>query len=212
MRWVRSAPSCSTRSCGRATYAITRASPWRWSRASRRSCGIVGRVTEDIGALQKRLRSGSLPHELLKPGHEVALRSGDRQLTRDELRTGAGQVAGGLSDLGVRTGDRIALYAANSLDWVVAYLGVQRVGACAVMMNPDYHSAEAEHILHDSEPTAVIADADRAAIVARLGLRVIPLEEVPKAATPPMPDLTPDTPAAILYTSGTTGRPKGAVL
>ena len=169
-------------------------------------------MTEDIGALQKRLRSGSLPHELLKPGHEVALRSGDRQLTRDELRTGAGQVAGGLSDLGVRTGDRIALYAANSLDWVVAYLGVQRVGACAVMMNPDYHSAEAEHILQDSEPTAVIADADRAAIVARLGLRVIPLEEVPRAATPPMPDLTPDAPAAILYTSGTTGRPKGAVL
>ncbi|TMD34498.1 MAG: acyl--CoA ligase, partial [Chloroflexi bacterium] len=132
--------------------------------------------------------------------------------TRDELRTGAGQVAGGLSDLGVRTGDRIALYAANSLDWVVAYLGVQRVGACAVMMNPDYHSAEAEHILQDSEPTAVIADADRAAIVAKLGLRVIPLEEVPRAATPPMPDLTPDAPAAILYTSGTTGRPKGAVL
>ncbi|HEY0830307.1 MAG TPA: AMP-binding protein [Candidatus Dormibacteraeota bacterium] len=169
-------------------------------------------MTEDVAALRKRLRSGTLPDEILKPGREVALRSGDRHLTRDDLRTAAGQVAGGLSDLGVKTGDRIALYAANSIDWVIAYLGLQRTGACAVMMNPDYHSAEAEHILHDSEPVAVIADQPRAAIVARLGLRVINMEDLPKGGDPPALALTPESPAAILYTSGTTGRPKGAVL
>jgi malonyl-CoA/methylmalonyl-CoA synthetase len=109
-------------------------------------------------------------------------------------------------------GDRVAIYAANSLEWVMAYLGVQRLGAVAVMMNPDYHSAEAEHILRDSEPTLVVADAPRAAVVQKIGARVCPLEELPRANPPPGPDLTPDSPAAILYTSGTTGRPKGAVL
>jgi len=169
-------------------------------------------VTEDIGALRTRLRSGTLPEALLKLGREVALRCGDQKMIRDELKGEAERVAGGLNGLGIMSGDRVAIYAANSLEWVIAYLGIQRVGACAVMMNPDYHSAEAEHILHDSEPAAVIADQSRAAIVAKLGLNVIPLEELPKGAAPPNPPLTPDSPAAILYTSGTTGRPKGAVL
>src|SRR5438046_2904844 len=82
-------------------------------------------------------------------------------------------VAGGLHSGGVKAGDRVALYAANSLEWVIAYLGVQRAGACAVMMNPDYHSAEAEHILRDSEPMLIIADGPRAAIARELGARVL---------------------------------------
>ncbi|HSS62325.1 MAG TPA: AMP-binding protein [Candidatus Limnocylindrales bacterium] len=167
---------------------------------------------EDLDSLRQELRAGTLAVELLKPGRGVVLRAGDRSLTRDELRAQAGQVAGGLRRLGVSTGDRVAIYAANSLEWVIAYLGVQRAGACAVMMNPDYHSAEAEHILHDSEPSVVIADAERSEIVRKLGIRVVPLEDLPNADPPPIPPLTSESRAAILYTSGTTGRPKGAVL
>jgi malonyl-CoA/methylmalonyl-CoA synthetase len=169
-------------------------------------------VTDDIAALRKRLRSGTLPEALMKLGPEVVLRCEDRRVTRDGLRREAHTVAGGLKALGVGMGDRVAIYAANSIDWVIAYLGVQRTGACTVMMNPDYHSAEAEHILRDSEPVVVIADRPRAAIVGRLGRRVIPLEDLPKGGDAPAPGLVPESPAAILYTSGTTGRPKGAVL
>ncbi len=140
------------------------------------------------------------------------LRSGERRLTRDELRTEAEQVSGGLVELGVKPGDRVALYAANSLDWVIAYLGVQRTGACVVPMNPDYHAAEAAHILSDSDPALVIADGARAAIAGPLGRQVAAIEHLPRAAAPQMPPLTPDSPAAILYTSGTIGRPKGAIL
>ena len=177
-------------------------------------CLLVVResVGSDIEALRQRLRSGNLAEALLAPGAEVVLRSGDRQLTRDELRVEAGQVAGGLAEAGVARGDRVGIYAASSLDWVIAYLGVQRAGGCIVPMNPDYHSAEAQHILSDSDPALVIADSPRAAIVESLGLRLIPLEDLPTGGPPPMPSLTPDSPAAILYTSGTTGRPKGAVL
>ena len=169
-------------------------------------------MTEDIGTLRKRLRSGTLPQELLQPGRGVVLRSGGRAVSRDELRARAEAVAGGMVAAGVRRGDRVAIYGANSIDWVVAYLGIQRAGACAVMMNPDYHSAEAQHILSDSDPKFIVADRPRAEIARGLGFAVIPLEDLPAGGAPPMPALTPESPAAILYTSGTTGRPKGAVL
>jgi len=169
-------------------------------------------VTESIEVLRRRLRSGTLPEALLQPGRDVVLRAGDRSITRDELRERAGEVAGGLHDLGLNPGDRVALYAANSLEWVFAYLGVQRAGGCVVLMNPDYHRAEAEHILHDSEPAFVIADGPRAKIVEKIGSRIVPLETLPLGASPAMPALTPESAAAILYTSGTTGRPKGALL
>jgi len=169
-------------------------------------------VAQDIEAVRRRLRSGILPVELLRPGRDVVLRSGDRAVTRDDLRTHAEQVAGGLHELGVKPGDRVAIYAPSSLDWVITFLGVQRAGGCVVLMNPEYRSAEAEHIVTDSEPAFVIADLQRAAIVKALGQRVISIEELPRGETPAMPEVTPESPAAILYTSGTTGRPKGAVI
>jgi malonyl-CoA/methylmalonyl-CoA synthetase len=148
----------------------------------------------------------------LKGGPDVVLRSGDRHLSRDELRTEAEQVAGGFHELGVKPGDRVGMYAASSLDWVIAYLGAQRCGACVVPMNPDYRSAEVEHIVTNADPLLVITDDERAATVEGLGRRVVNVHKPPRSSSPPMPNLTPDSPAAILFTSGTTGRPKGAVL
>ena len=55
----------------------------------------------DVEALRRRLRSGTLPSELLKPGRDVVLRSDERELTRDELRALAERVAGGLAAHGV---------------------------------------------------------------------------------------------------------------
>ena len=173
--------------------------------------GVVG-SREDIDAVRRRLRSGILPVELLPGGKAVVLRSGDRHLTGDGLKANSEQVAGGLRELGVEPGDRVGIYSASHLDWVIAYLGAQRAGACVVPMNPDYHSAEVEHIVSNAEPSLVIVDSGRAPVVEKLGLRSVDVHDPPRATPPPMPDLTPDSPAAILYTSGTTGRPKGAIL
>src|SRR4029077_10801516 len=145
-------------------------------------------------------------------GKAVALRSADLQLTGDELKARAEHVAGGLRGLGVEPGDRVGIYSVSHLDWVIAYLGAQRAGACVVPMNPDYHLAEVEHIVGNAEPSLVITDSERAPVVEKLGLRSVDVHDPPRGAPPPMPDLSPDSPAAILYTSGTTGRPKGAVL
>src|SRR5260370_11675888 len=173
--------------------------------------GVLG-SREDIDAVRRRLRSGILPVELLPGGKAVVLRSGDRNLTGDELEGNCEEVGGGLREVGVEPGDRVGIYSASHLDWVIAYLGAQRVGACVVPMNPEYHSAEVEHIVTNAEPSLVIVDGERAPVVKKLGLRSVDVHDPPRATRPPMPDLTPDSPAAILYTSGTTGRPKAAIL
>ncbi|HKW08032.1 MAG TPA: AMP-binding protein [Candidatus Dormibacteraeota bacterium] len=169
-------------------------------------------MTEGLEGVRQKLRSGTLVEALLRPSPDVVLRSGDRSVTRADLAVAAAEAAGGVASLGLEPGDRVAIYAANSLEWVIAYLGVLRAGACAVMLNPDYHSSEAQHILGDSQPKLVVADGPRAEIASRLGLKVAPIENLPHGPVPPVPQLTPESPAAILYTSGTTGRPKGAVL
>ena len=170
------------------------------------------RGADGIDELRRRLRSGILPVELLAPGRDLVLTSAGKSVTRDDLAGRAGQLAGGLRKLGIAPGERVGIYAASSLDWVGAFLGVQRAGGIVVPMNPEYRSAEIEHILSDADPSLVIADGPRAEIAQRLGRRVVLLDELPVALPPPIPALTPESPAAILYTSGTTGRPKGAVL
>src|SRR2546426_5935658 len=189
------------------------------SLAVRRACGIVCRVardsvttSEELEALRRRLRSGNLPAELLGSGRDPVLRWGEQTITRDQLKSRAEEVSGGLHSLGVKPGDRVGLYAANSLNWVIAYVGSLRAGACVVPMNPDYRTAEAEHIISNSDPVLVVADIERAVIARELGRRVVPLEDLPQRRPPAMPALSPEDPALILYTSGTTGRPKGAVL
>src|SRR5258708_15723391 len=148
---------------------------------------------EAIEATRLRLRSGILPVELLNNGSGVVLRSGDRHVTRDELRVEAEHVAGGLRELGVKPGDRVGMYAASSLDWVIAYLGAQRSGACVVPMNPDYPSAEVEHIVTNPDPFLVIADDDRAGIGQGPRRRAANAHKHPPAGCPPMPNLTSPT-------------------
>lgn len=162
--------------------------------------------------LYEKLRNGTLTEQLLRVGDEVVLRSGDGHLTRTQLRNRAEGVAGGLARNGVRSGDRVALHAANSLDWVAAYLGVLRAGACAVMINPAYQASELQHIIRDADPVIVIADRVRADTASGLGIRVELVDELDLVAPPETPTPILESPAAILYTSGTTGRPKGAML
>jgi malonyl-CoA/methylmalonyl-CoA synthetase len=163
---------------------------------------LIGELEET----RRRLRAGNLPEALLAP--DTGTVAG---LDRARLRERSAAVAGGLARSGVRPGDRVGLCAANSPEWILAYLGGQRLGAVMVPFNPGYRSAEVEHILTDADPVLVIADAERRPLVEPLspvlGLEALPLDD-PPAAVP----LEAGSPALILYTSGTTGRPKGALL
>lgn len=121
-------------------------------------------------------------------------------------------------------GDRVALWAANSVDWILAEYGAALAGLVLVPLNPALTPAEAAHIVTDAGARVVLAgpawrghdlltSAEALAVDPRPA--VLPLAAVTRGdrVTPaPLPDVPPESILRIQYTSGTTGTPKGAVL
>src|SRR3954451_19187202 len=121
---------------------------------------------------------------------------GGPSLTYSELWQRAMRVAGGLRNAGVATGDRVAVQLGNGVDWTLAFWGAQVAGAVVVPMNTRLAEAEAEFVLADCA----------AAYVVRPG------EPLPDGEPGELPDPAHTDVAALFYTSGTTGRPKGAMV
>ena len=130
---------------------------------------------------------------------------------------------------GVGRGDRVAIGMRNYPEWVVAFAAITSIGAISVSLNAWWTEDELDYALEDSGAKVLIADAERiersSAAAQRLGTSLLGvrcppdvsagvdrLEDVlPIGAPLPQVDIDPDDDATILYTSGTTGRPKGAV-
>jgi malonyl-CoA/methylmalonyl-CoA synthetase len=145
------------------------------------------------------------------PGAETLLDPSGVVVTAGELEARSEQVAQRLSSAGVRRRDRVLLSADPSVDLVVAYVALLRLGAVVVPANTGYTRAELQHVVEDAAPVlAVLDDPDR---VAGLGaVAVTPQVDVPDAGPVALDQITGDDLAWICYTSGTTGRPKGAML
>jgi acyl-CoA synthetase (AMP-forming)/AMP-acid ligase II len=130
------------------------------------------------------------------PDAEAVVELGGPRLSYQELWDGAARVAGGLKARGVGADDRVAIRLGNGADWVLAFWGAQLLGAVVVPVNTRFAESEVRYVLDDSGATFVFEDGA------------------------PLPDgepfvaegAQPDDLAAIFYTSGTTGFPKGAML
>ncbi len=164
-------------------------------------------------------------HALATPGRE-AVACGDTRLTFGEIHEQSSRLANALASRGVGIGDRVAIHLSNCAEFVVAFMGVVKAGGIAITLNPKLAPAEAGYILADATPKAVILEDETRTILARAGgvpaLRIAvgkPVEgEVAFSAlastgsteVPPIPPEFDD--CTISYTSGTTGKPKGAVI
>ena len=140
-------------------------------------------------------------------------------VTFGRLLADAARVTGWLGRCGVRRGDRVVVQLNKSTAAVVLYLGCIRSGAVFVPLNTAYTQHEIEYFLADADPALVVAGPATSAASATFGGRREILEgdldKAPWLDCPPtaaVAQVGPHDPAAILYTSGTTGRSKGAVL
>jgi acyl-CoA synthetase (AMP-forming)/AMP-acid ligase II len=167
-----------------------------------------------------------IPHVV----REAAKRFGDRvalvaedtgvRLTYRELHQLTEAVAPGLHERGVRTGDVVALALPSGLDYVVAYLAAARIGAITTGINPRFSADERAKVFARAQPKLVIAtDALAGGIPSDVDTEIVEDSTAKHDILPtlrgdyvaPKVRLHPRRPAAIVFTSGTTGEPKGAL-
>ncbi len=164
---------------------------------------------------------------LFRPKHAagLAVEAGHRSLTHGALEAETARWAAALAGLGLRPGDRLVARVEKSLSNLALYLATVRAGGVYVPLNPAYTDAELAYFLADAEPSVVVCDpctqgavqplAPAAQVVgldrrgegslAALAAAAVGDRQTPKPRGP-------DDLAAICYTSGTTGRSKGAML
>ena len=150
-----------------------------------------------------------------RPDHRAVV-FGDQVRTHAELHARAARLASALAADGVMATDPVALLLHNRIEFVEALLACHRLGAVAVPINFRLAPDEIEFIVADSEATLLICDtpSPRSGRLRRV-LELGDDYEAALASTPEdgeLADLAEDDPAIMCYTSGTTGRPKGAVL
>ena len=153
---------------------------------------------------------------------------GDERLTFGDVRRRSSSLARELhSSFGVRPGDRVAIAMRNMPEFVISFWGAALVGAIVVPLNSWWKGGELAYALEDAGATVVFVDDERLdllraealppdlhVVAARTTGHDLPFDDLTEG--PPIEDsdrarLGPDAPVTLLYTSGTTGRPKGAL-
>ncbi|HEY0317710.1 MAG TPA: AMP-binding protein [Solirubrobacterales bacterium] len=178
---------------------------------------------------------------------EAAAEHGDRpflvfkepqvQFTYAEVDQNSSAAAAGFAEKGLKAGDRALVLLGNRPEFVFSWLGIPKLGATVVPVNPDWKGETLEYILLDADPRIVVVGADIyervAPVIEKMneveavvvcgelpadapacGVEVVPWEEIAGADPADLPEarVRHDNVLAILYSSGTTGRPKGIMM
>lgn len=154
-------------------------------------------------------------------GNAIAVTiAGEASLSFADVDEQAARFAGGLADLGVKQGDRVILHLPNGLDWIVAYHAIARMGAVVVPANILLSGAELTFMAADTQATVAILDCGKAEVDLGQTRKIVSggvagaydFADVAKGEPLAVASVSPDDLFTIAYTSGTTGRSKGAML
>jgi acyl-CoA synthetase (AMP-forming)/AMP-acid ligase II len=151
----------------------------------------ISRYDGRPGSLLEMLRNTVDQHA----SSEAIVEIGGERVIYRELWDRAARLAGGLKSLGIAPGDRVAIRLGNGLDWCIAFWGTLMAGAVVVPVNTRFAEPEVEYVINDSGSRFVF----------------LPGQPLPAGAPFGVENLAPTDLAAIFYTSGTTGFPKGAM-
>ncbi|HLK50886.1 MAG TPA: AMP-binding protein [Bryobacteraceae bacterium] len=133
----------------------------------------------------------------------VALEWAGAEYTFGEIDARSNRMAHALKARGLAGGDRLCVYLPNCLEFIDLYLACVKLGVIFVPINILYREREMSHILGDAEPKLLVTDAELPALIQEAAAQPDTLEALP---------LEGDAPAALVYTSGTTGTSKGAII
>ena len=148
-------------------------------------------------------------------GSRVAVRALDGEYEYEALLSASAQVAGALGEFGCERGDRVAFAIEPSAAYVITMLGAWRAATVAVPIGSALAGPEVEYLLDDAAPRVIVVDganADRiAALVGDRTTAVVSVDDARATKSAALPRVHSTDAALMLYTSGTTGRPKGVV-
>lgn len=210
-----------------------------WDEAIEEICAVGERFEmEDIEVYGRKVKAFKNVPDSLRAIYDNAMTRADQTYlvygeetwTFGEVVGRAGEVAAALTqDYGVEPGDRVAIAMRNYPEWIVSFAAITSIGGIAVCLNAWWTSEEMAYGLEDCRAKVLICDSERlergTATLKKLGTRSIVARAegglptgvvafadvgVPGTAMPDV-DIDPDWDAMILYTSGTTGVPRGAV-
>jgi len=146
---------------------------------------------------------------------------GEPAISYKELETCSRLTSERLIGAGVRPGDRVAILSESMPAWGVASLGIARAGAVAVPLLVDFRASQVSEILEHAGASIAFVSKKQSVKLQHSSVMALPIEELVSltaertdqpAASTKLPDPSPDDLAAIVYTSGTTGNPKGVML
>lgn len=148
----------------------------------------------------------------------------ESHITYASLQRIANRVANGLIQAGLNKGERVILFMPKCLEQMILHLGIQKVGAISVILNPGFKKEEMSYFLGDTDAKIVVVGRKEETLIRSIDEKRLifsidteaPFDEktlFPSSPTDPFDAArVSDDPAILIYTSGTTGKPKGAIL
>ncbi|MDC8455651.1 non-ribosomal peptide synthetase [Marinobacter sp. DS40M6] len=159
----------------------------------------------------------ALQHHVSATPDAFACAFGDRSWTYPQLDERSNAVAASLANQGIAAGNTVAVCVERSDAALAAIVGILKLGAIYLPLDPDFPEARLQYMIEDSEASAVIVDSQTPAAIAGVNLLKVDINEAIEPASAeasPVPPvrIDPEQTAYIIYTSGSTGKPKGVLV